>query len=671
MLAALLASVALGCPTSTMAARTLFVSGTNGSLFGFGVGGTGSLSWLQGFPVANFGGGSSLVPAADGTHLYATLQSSNAIRTFSVSSTGGLAVVGQLVATGLGPSASAVTPSGSFLFVANTAANTVSSYRLASESSPTSLGSDTPVGAAPDGLAISPDGSHLFVANGGGDSISTFEINADGSLGASGPDTPTGKQPAWLALTPDGSHLYVANRGDGTISGFAVAADGSLGEVTGSPFASGGGTSALAIAGDGSRLVAANTTDGSLSRFTIGAQGTLSSRMTTVAADGADSVGVAPNAAYAFAAGGNAVTSFTFPTTSALASVGFQSIGTSGNAVTLTPDQSPTASFFAVRSPAGQTTRFEGGGSSDADGHVAGWRWDFGDGTTGTGSTALHTYANPGEYTVRLTVTDDEGCSADQVFTGQSSSCTGDANATVAQRITIDPAPVTIPTPPPCSHDGNDGFCGTPDQTAPRVTILGINNGASISTVDAPDNLVGEVTPDPAGIAQILLRFTKADGTITTRRVATRRVCTKRHGKKRCRRLPVYRKSCRRAHGRRRCTKHKLIKVLSRDPACLTVSGAKNYLVRYRCAKVPWVSVPSGEVFRYELPVTLGVGSYTVEALATDGAGNSDVLEDGRNRVVFKINKTSSNQGADGTGTDISPGTTTSPPINDTGSPFG
>lgn len=35
--------------------------------------------------------------------------------------------------------------------------------------------------------------------------------------------------------------------------------------------------------------------------------------------------------------------------------------------------------------------------------------WDLGDGTTATGSTAAHTYAENGTYTVRLTVTDTEG----------------------------------------------------------------------------------------------------------------------------------------------------------------------------------------------------------------------------------------------------------------------
>lgn len=53
--------------------------------------------------------------------------------------------------------------------------------------------------------------------------------------------------------------------------------------------------------------------------------------------------------------------------------------------------------------------RFDGSGSADPDGAIAGYEWDFGDGGRGAGPTPLHVYQQPGEYLVRLTVTDDSG----------------------------------------------------------------------------------------------------------------------------------------------------------------------------------------------------------------------------------------------------------------------
>lgn len=58
---------------------------------------------------------------------------------------------------------------------------------------------------------------------------------------------------------------------------------------------------------------------------------------------------------------------------------------------------------------AGTAIAFDGSASSDYDGSIISYDWDFGDGTTGSGATLEHTYSTSGTYTATLTVTDNEG----------------------------------------------------------------------------------------------------------------------------------------------------------------------------------------------------------------------------------------------------------------------
>jgi PKD repeat protein len=72
-----------------------------------------------------------------------------------------------------------------------------------------------------------------------------------------------------------------------------------------------------------------------------------------------------------------------------------------------TANNAPVATFTS--SCASLSCTFDGSASSDSDGSIVAYNWDFGNGTSGSGATAGTTYAGEGTYTVTLTVTDDRG----------------------------------------------------------------------------------------------------------------------------------------------------------------------------------------------------------------------------------------------------------------------
>jgi hypothetical protein len=87
----------------------------------------------------------------------------------------------------------------------------------------------------------------------------------------------------------------------------------------------------------------------------------------------------------------------------------------------LGPDDLPVA-LFTLDPESGESplvVTFDASASYDPDGAIVRYDWEFGDGQFGTGRTPAHTYAVDSEtmFTVRLTVTDNEGDRASETQT--------------------------------------------------------------------------------------------------------------------------------------------------------------------------------------------------------------------------------------------------------------
>jgi alpha-tubulin suppressor-like RCC1 family protein len=136
------------------------------------------------------------------------------------------------------------------------------------------------------------------------------------------------------------------------------------------------------------------------------------------------------------------------------------------------PNQNPTAAFTSACTQLACT--FDASGSSDPDGQVTSYAWDFGDTTSGTGVTPPHTYAADGTYQVTLTVTDNDG-----------------GTGTVTHAVTVAGTPPPPPTSPVFrASAGTDANTGTPTVVVPSsvqpgdtlVLFLSGNRAATTTT---------------------------------------------------------------------------------------------------------------------------------------------------------------------------------------------
>ncbi len=499
-------ALAVAAP-ATGAARTLYVAnlGSEGGRLGesvsaFSISSGGNLDELAGSPFLTGGTeplGVAMTP--EGRYLYVTSLGSESVSAFSVAPDGSLsAIPGSPFAAGFGPWGTAISPDGKHLYVVDAGTGCVAAFSIASDGSLSTVsGSPFATGEGPAEVAITPDGRHLYVTNQRSGNVSAFSIATDGSL-TMVPGSPFAADAARaVAVTPNGAYLYVTSQANGSdhMFAFSIAPDGTLSALPGSPFAAEGALIGVAVSPDGEHLYATNSanSENTVLAFSIAPNGSVSTVPGSPFVTGGrspNSVAISPSGMYLYTTDyeSNNVSAFSIAPDGSLSMVPGSPLATGEGPlkVVVSPDQGPVAAFSVTPGPAGYLSEFDASGSSDPEGAIASYRWEFGDGQTETTSTptTTHTYAAVGPYTATLTATDEAGCSTTKTFTGQTVSCNGSALAQVSHQ-------TTVPTPEILSvwlsGSGSGTVTSSPSgMSCPSTCTYGYAAGSGVTLTAAP-----------------------------------------------------------------------------------------------------------------------------------------------------------------------------------------
>ncbi len=163
----------------------------------------------------------------------------------------------------------------------------------------------------------------------------------------------------------------------------------------------------------------------------------------------------------------------------------------------LLPTASLTLSTTSGTAPL--VVNVSGVGSTDSDGTIVSYAWDFGDGASASTSTASHTYKSPGVYPVTLTVTDNDGGVAKALATVTVSAANVQPTASLTLSTTSGTAPLVV----------NFSATGSTDPDGSIVSYawdFGDKGSASTSTASH--------TYTTAGVYPVTLTVTDNDGGI-------------------------------------------------------------------------------------------------------------------------------------------------------------
>ncbi len=345
-------------------------------------------------------------------------------------------VVGTPIKVGSDPRALAISPNGQFVYVVNDGSNSVSVIDTQTNQV---VGPPLEVGTSPIAIAVNPNGQTAYVIDNGSSSVSLINTQTKQVVGL---PIAVGIDPHEIAITPDGRFVYVTNTGSKSVTVINTKTE----QVVGSPIMVGTNPWGIAISPDGQRAYVANF--GSDNASVINTQTNEVVGIPITVGSSPISIAVNPDGQLAYVVN-NGSESVSVINTKTNEVVGIPiKVGYSPEGIAIPPDQPPHAAFSVPIARPGVPVIFDASGSTYS-GLITGYDWGFGDGTKEEdgGLTPSHTYSAPGTYQASLALNDDESCSTEFIFTGQTAYCNGSTLATQTVSVTVAYPGVSVKCP--------------------------------------------------------------------------------------------------------------------------------------------------------------------------------------------------------------------------------